>query len=336
MQKRKYLCHMAAALSIVLGFSACTAGNSGQAPSEESSQTTPANSSQAAEDSQQTSADSETDGITPALWRVTDTSGHTLYCFGSIHATDGTIEFPEYFENAYAVCDSTAFEYDVTSSLDLGNALSSMTNYMYMDGTTIKDHIPIEDYNKAVEILTENNLYTVYYDYFNVIFWFSLMESVSVTQAGLDAMQAVDIQLINRAKADGKPVLEVESEAEQMAVLGGLSNELQLYLLESYLDEGAMETQTAALTETYGKWKKGEDLSESEETELSAEEQALVGEYNDVMLTQRNIKMADAAESYIQSGNTVMMVVGTAHYYGDNSVLNLLQERGYTVERVSA
>lgn len=335
MRKRKYLCRIAAVLAVLFSFSACTAGNGDNKESvpvsAEESHVSTIESNVPSENSDT----SETDGITPALWKVTDKDGNSMYCFGSIHAAEGEIEWPDYFETAYAACDSLAFEYDITSSLDLENAIKSMQSYMYMDGTTIKDHIPAADYEQAVKILTENQMYASTYDYFNVNFWISLMENVCIAQSGLDVMQGVDMQLINRAKEDGKTVLEVESEQEQIDMFNNFSDELQVYLLESYLSEEEIENQTAAIKESYEKWKKGEDLSENAAEEMTEEEKALSDEYTNALLTQRNIKMADTAESYMQSGDTVMMVVGASHYYGEDGVLSLLQSRGCTVERIT-
>ncbi|MGN0537680.1 MAG: TraB/GumN family protein [Acutalibacteraceae bacterium] len=335
MGKGKYMCRMAAFLAVLFSFSACTAGNGDNRESvpvsAEESQVSKVESSVPSENSNT----SETGGITPALWKVTDKDGNSMYCFGSIHATEGEIEWPSYFETAYSECDSLAFEYDITSSLDLENAINSMQSYMYMDGTTIKDHIPEKDYEQAVRILTENKMYVSTYDYFNVVFWFSLMENVCIAQSGLNVMQGVDMQLINRAKADGKTVLEVESEKEQVDMFNNFSDKLQVYLLESYLGEGKIEEQTAAIKETYEKWKKGEDLTESATEEMTEEEKALSDEYTNALIIQRNIKMADTAERYMQSGDTVMMVVGAAHYYGESGILSLLRSKGCTVERVT-
>ncbi len=348
--KRRYLCRAAALLAVLFSFSACTAGGSEQsvpvstAGSTSSktegsitSESTPSKteSSILSESSVTSKPTSQTD-ITPALWKVTDKNGNSMYCFGSIHATDGNIKYPDYFETAYAACDSLAFEYDVTSSLDLENAMNTMQYYIYTDGTTIKDHIPEEDYEQAVEILKENKMYISSYDYFNIIFWISLMENVCISQSGLDALQGVDIQLINRAKEDDKAVLEVESEKEQLEMFNNFSEELQVYLLEDYLGEGVIEEQTAIVEETYEQWKKGEEITQETSAEMTKEEQALYDEYNNALLTERNIKMADTAESYMKSGNTVMMVVGTAHYYGEDGVLSLLEARGCTVERITA
>lgn len=343
MKRKNILCGMTAVLLSAVMLSACTANTPvvqessiQQSSKEESSQNSVRTSNE--EESSQIQ-ESEVSDITPALWKVKSSDGKTMYCFGSIHVADEDITFPEYFEKAYQECDGMAFEYDVTSSMELEGALNSMAQMMYQDGTTIKDHIPESDYKKAVGILKEYNMYVNYYDYFQVFFWTSLMENICIQEAGLNALKGIDMQLINRTKNDGKKLLEVESEEEQMNVFLNMSDELQSLLFREYLEEGAIQEQADLMKQTYTLWKQGKDVSDldvdtDEEESMTDSETELYNEYEEALLIKRNIKMADAAEGYIKSGDTVMMVVGAAHYYGEGSVLDLLEDRGYVIERV--
>lgn len=52
------------------------------------------------------------------------------------------------------------------------------------------------------------------------------------------------------------------------------------------------------------------------------------------MLTDRNKGMADKAEEYMNDGKKVFFMAGAAHMYGDDGIVQLLKDRGYTVERV--
>ena len=53
------------------------------------------------------------------------------------------------------------------------------------------------------------------------------------------------------------------------------------------------------------------------------------------MLTDRNIGMADKAEEYLDSGKSVFFAVGAAHMVDSDGVVQLMKDRGYTVERIS-
>jgi len=44
--------------------------------------------------------------------------------------------------------------------------------------------------------------------------------------------------------------------------------------------------------------------------------------------------MADRAEEYLAEGGTGFYVVGAAHIVGEGALVELLRDRGYTVEKV--
>lgn len=58
-------------------------------------------------------------------------------------------------------------------------------------------------------------------------------------------------------------------------------------------------------------------------------------EYNDAMMVQRNLAMADYAEEALASGKEVFICVGAAHVVGEGAMADLLAQRGYTVERIT-
>ncbi|MBR4439108.1 MAG: TraB/GumN family protein, partial [Clostridia bacterium] len=69
-------------------------------------------------------------------------------------------------------------------------------------------------------------------------------------------------------------------------------------------------------------------------SDLTDEERGLMEHYDKVMETDRNVGMADAAESYIKQGLNVFFVVGAAHMGGDDGVVALLESRGYNFKPV--
>ena len=60
----------------------------------------------------------------------------------------------------------------------------------------------------------------------------------------------------------------------------------------------------------------------------------MLADYNKAMLDDRNQGMAQAALSYLQSGDTVFLAVGTAHMLDEMGLVQLLTDAGCTVERV--
>ena len=316
-------------------------------PQESKSSSSPTHSSAAASSDKSSSTQQEnSDQITPAVWKVSDADGNYIYMMGSIHAADDAIQnMPEYFESAFSKCDSLAVEADTTlSTSSLGASLDMFNQLSYSDDTKIYDHIPKETYDKMVEILKENNLYNPVYDSCTTAMWESMMEQVVITKSGLSALKGVDMTLINRAKKEKKNVLEVESMDFQLNLMKSFSDELYTMALSQYTEDGAIDQQVEALNELYDKWKKGtldaksvgvEVDEKTLEVSLTEEMKKLQEDYNNQMLVERNKGMADKAEEYMQSDSVVFFLVGAAHFYGDDGVLQLMKDRGCTVTQLS-
>ncbi len=291
----------------------------------------------------QTSGNShDSEEITPALWKAENPDGSYLYLFGSIHAADDAVNhLPDYFEKAYAECDALSFEIDMSNLMDdMETAVQMMGDMMYTDGTTIKDHLSEDTYEKLVKLLRDNNVYNSLYDYYKPLVWESLIENIVISQAGLNSEKGVDMVLTNRAKQDGKQIMEVESMDFQMNLFNGFSDELIEMMLAAYVEDASIEEQAEELKELYARWKSGtmtaEDAEEFDESQLTEEEKKLLEEYNSGLLINRNENMAEKAAEYSKSGQTVMLVVGAAHYLGDDGIVSLLEKQGMTVTRITS
>ena len=283
----------------------------------------------------------ETEGITPLLYKVTDADGDVIWLFGSIHV--GKEEFyplPDYVMDAFNSSDALAVEANVSSLAESSLGLvQSMKSLIYIDGTTIKDHISEETYTAAVAVLTDMGLYSSLLDYYCPSMWWSLIESGMILQTDVDAMLGVDMHLLELADENRKEIREIESVAFQYEMLGEFSDELQEALLESaieYADEAELYEQS--LNMLMALWASGDEetfsfyLNSSEEDPgMSAE---LYEEYNTAMIINRNKNMTDYAVKALASGEEVFICVGAAHVVGDGAIANNLRELGYTVEVV--
>lgn len=286
------------------------------------------------ESSEPTSQPTASADFTPAMWEVTSNDGKKLYLFGSIHATDGNATvLPDYVENAYQSCDSLAVEIDINNV----DSMAMAEKLVYKDGTTIKDHISKETYDACVKFLKENRSYAPLYDNFKPMMWISLMENAIYKNAKINANNSMESIMLEKANKDKKEVLEVESMEIQLDVFEGLSDELIDIMLASYIETDPQEVADS-LNELYSDWYHGKEISDDDDTDLDELPENLRKDYenyNDKMLKNRNVGMADKAEQYMKDGKQTFFMVGAAHMYGDDGLVSLLTKRGYKVERVS-
>ncbi len=281
----------------------------------------------------------------PLLYKVTDENGNYIYLFGSIHVgREDFYPLPDYVLDAYEESEALAVEFDVVAATSNMMGMSdAMMDLIYTDGTTIKDHIDKKTYENAKQILKDEGLYMgETMDYFCPAMWWSLIDSALQLKTEYDSEDGIDVHLLNTAKDDGKKIIDIESMEFQFGMLAGFSAETQSWLLEdsvaSYNEykKDDFKSYDEELTALVDLWASGNEkefneyVNEVPEFE-SKEEERLWNEYNDAMLTDRNIGMADFAEEQLEDGKTVFICVGAAHIVGNGGVADLLEKAGYTV-----
>ena len=282
-------------------------------------------------------------GSTPLLYKATSDNGGEVWLFGSIHVgNDDMYPLPDYVNNAYNEADSLAVEVDVIDMEE--NAMDYIADYqkvMYLDGTTIKDHISEDLYNDAVKILEDNDYYTSMLDFYYPSMWSSFIEVFEYENSGYDSKKGIDMHLLNLAKENKKNIVEIESASSQITLLGEFSEELQILQLEEVVAGYNTEESKTYLKDLVSAWTSGNEESitaiiceDSSSEDYTEEEMKLLEEYNQKMLVDRNILMADFAEKALKDGDSVFICVGTAHIVGEGAMVDLLRDRGYTVEIV--
>lgn len=281
------------------------------------------------------------EGLTPAVWQVTDPeSGNSLKMMGTIHIIpDGTSVVPQYVMDIYNESGGVAVEYDVSKvQTDMVVQILYLSYFMLTDGTLITDHLSPETYEGAKAYLTEIGLYNEAYDAYSPAFWESLITSGAIMNIEGMKESGVDQYFIDLAKADGKEVRSIEALETQMEAITFMTDELCEYNMNSMLELNAEEMEQTFM-ELYNMWATGdvEGMYESEadaDSEYPEEIAADYEAYNQKLLYDRNVGMADKAEEYIKNGDSILYMVGFLHMCGDDSVIDLLEERGYTVERI--
>lgn len=276
------------------------------------------------------------------MWEVTskDSKGK-LYLFGSIHAADEmTYPLPSFVTNAFDKSDYLAVECDIVAyEKDFKKQVQASTDLIYIDGTTIADHIDKDTYEKCKQFLKNNDAYMSAYDSMKPAAWMSLMDNVVVDKSGLSAGNGLDRYFLNKAKKDNKKILEVESVDFQMNMLNGFSDDTMNLLLKSYTTQ-TLDEQVKSLRELFFAWKAGnvDKLyklgSGSPDASVSTKEKKLYEEYNKQMLTNRNKGMVTKAQQYLSENKKCFYVVGAMHMVGKDGIVEQLKAKGYDVKRV--
>lgn len=293
--------------------------------------------------------DKQKEQITPLMYKVTkEGSDNVMYLFGSMHTVNfDDFDLPKYVMDAYKESDYLAVEVDINKYMEDEEKVQQLAlDMMYMDGTTIKDHIDEELYNKIINILKDKKLYNQVYESFKLYGIESLITSQMTKDAGLNENDGIDTYLLDLAKKENKEILEVETFDFQMKLLFESPDKYYEISILSSIDE--YEESVNELKELYSAWKKGDvealkKLTKGDEVteediakyELTQEDMKEIEAYYNAMLKDRNVGMKNKFNEYFNENKKVFYMVGAAHLIGDDGLASLLEKEGYKVTRVN-
>lgn len=279
--------------------------------------------------------------LAPAVWKVTDPeSGNSMHMMGTIHIIpDREPVVPDYVTAIYEVADGIAVEYDTTKvSTDFVVQLQYISYFVLSDGTVIDEHLSADVLERAREALTSIGYNPDQFVGYNAAYWETLLSSGLMMS--IDGMResGIDVSFIMKAKQDGKEVRSIEALADQLTVLTMLSDGYYDWAIGELLEMDSEELEES-LRLLYAAWAEGntdlfDEIEDGEADEVPAEFAEEYEAYNRALLQERNIGMAERAAEYIKNGDNLFYMVGFGHFCGEGNVLELLEGKGFTVEKI--
>lgn len=250
---------------------------------------------------------------------------NTVYLAGSVHALPRDhAELPAQLERAYGKARSVVMEVDL-DDMDPLEAVQFVTSRGTLpEGETLQDVLGAEDYAKVAKLAASLDMPE------NVISklepWAAAMvlTQFALTHTGYDPQLGIDMQLVERARADNKPVNGLETVVDQLGVFDDRSLEEQKkFLLESTDDAPQLADDLHRLIAA---WRAG-DLK-ALESELDKERSSTPGLY-DQLLGARNRIWVPQIEKLLDGDQDVLVVVGALHFVGHDGLLELLTKAGH-------
>jgi uncharacterized protein YbaP (TraB family) len=291
----------------------------------------------------QAQADTCADPGSSMLWEVSGpglgADAVTMHLFGSIH-----LGKPDFYplhptiESTFRAADTLVFEIDPLAAADPQAALRMQLRGMLPAGQTLADVVSPEALANLEEVLGGFGIPLANFRTMKPWMLTLMLANVQASALGYSAQHGLESYFIAQ-KGPGTDIEELESLDQQVDMLEGLDPELLLgYSLQDF-DNGADEMETLIAA-----WRCADKpaLEEQLFSEMQKIEEAPEGDANANMAdlyrklyTDRNRVMADGIVRFIESGSgTWFVVVGSAHLLGAGSVVELLEQRGYTVKPV--
>ncbi len=163
----------------------------------------------------------------------------------------------------------------------------------------------------------------------------STLAVLEAKHSGYDPGWATEAFLLGVAKAQKKPVIEMEGLSPQFEIYNGLSADEQLAFLEQTVDEiekGSVQRRTTTLADAWAR-ASAVDL-EKVRHDMRQSQSSYNKFFNTKMLDERNATMAAHIDDYLHSGKRHFVAVGVLHLVGEKNIIDLLKGRGYLVREL--
>ena len=265
----------------------------------------------------------------PALWKVAD-DDTTIYLFGTIHLLPKETRWRSpAFDQAAAGSDTLVVETVIDDS-NPAATIGELFKLAISPGLPpLLDRVPADKRDALATMVAKSGIPAQALDKMESWAAAFMLLGVQFQTLGLDSGSGVESILKKQFKDGGKPIGQLETNAEQLGFFDRLSEDAQRNFLLSVLDDpAAMKVQFGGMLAA---WTRGDvkAIGDSFNHDLSE-----APELKDALLVRRNANWANWVKSRLDQPGTVLVAVGAGHLAGEQSVQAMLELKGIKVSRV--
>lgn len=266
-----------------------------------------------------------------SVWKVSKNNDH-IYIGGTIHVLpEDEFPLPNEFLKAYKNSQQIVLEAKLPDPSDLAAQQAMITQMSYNNGDNLQKKITPETFklltNYFATIGSDVNQFTS----FKPGFVISIMALIELQKADITG-EGVDAFFEEQATKDNKPIDYLETAEMQFTMLSRLG--------EGYEDEfilGNLELNSSFaefFQLTLDAWK----IGDAQRLESLINVAALESDEKsyDALFSNRNKNWVPKIEAMFTNKHKEFVLVGAGHLFGKDGLLELLKNKGYTVEQTSS
>lgn len=265
----------------------------------------------------------------PALWEVSDPDT-TIYLFGTIHLLPENYRWrtPK-FDKALGRSQELIVE-TIVDEKDPTKMMAALVGLGFAKGLPpITERVAPDKREALKAAMAKTGFPPAAFDQMKTWTAAFMLLSNQFKDLGLKGAEGVEAVLRASFAASGKPVGELESNAEQLGFFNALPEDAQRALLESAVDrpEG-MDKEFAAMLSA---WARGDtaQIAKTFDGDMAA-----IPALQQNLIRKRNANWSKWIEQRMAKPGSVMLAVGAGHLAGKESVIAMLQRQGYRVRRL--
>jgi len=261
------------------------------------------------------------------IWKVSK-GDFELYIGGTIHILqEQDYPLPVEFEQAYDAAEKLVFEVDIAQAASAEFQQRLLGKALYNDGSTLLTHLQPATLSKLQAFMEKRGLPLESLIAFKVGMLVTILTVNELSRHGIQGT-GVDQFFTSRALTDQKQTAALETIEQQIDFLTTMGEGEEDALVLQTIDE--LENLVEEFSALKSAWRRG-DTQTLEEIGLK-DFQAFPEAYQAV-LVNRNRAWLPKIERMLEDEQIEYVLVGVLHLVGDDSVLAMLEARGYEVER---
>jgi uncharacterized protein YbaP (TraB family) len=257
---------------------------------------------------------------------------NTVYLAGSVHALpQGHADFPEQLERAYQAANVIVLEVDLEDMNPLDAVKFIGTHGTLPDDKSLQDVMGADAYGRVAALAASLEVPETVIAKLEPWAAALILTQFALSKTGFDPDLGIDMQITERARADGKPVEGLETVIDQLSVFDNRTFEEQTrFLLDSAEDAPTLNED---LQKLIAAWRTGN--LRALEKEFQKERKKSPALY-DALLGVRNRQWLPKIEALLEQDRNYLVVVGALHFVGREGLLSLLEKQGHKAVAVPA
>jgi uncharacterized protein YbaP (TraB family) len=258
------------------------------------------------------------------MWKV-EKGDASLYLLGSVHALrEDSYPLPQPIESAFDEVEVVVFEIDVDQMTQA--AIKMMAAGTLEEGRTLEEVVGPESWFDFKVRVGTTSLDPSFFNGMKPWMAALTLAALELTKHGYLATAGLDTYFSQRADEAGKKRLALETPEFQVSLFADLTPEQSMEFFRFTLTD--LETMIPDMDRLYRNWRSGR-VGPMEELLLQGYE-----EFPDVfkrMVVDRNRTWMPTIVECLEGDRNAMVVVGSLHLVGDEGLVELLRQEGYTV-----
>ena len=263
------------------------------------------------------------------LWEVSSLTNR-IYLYGTVHAgRKDWYPLPEAVENAFNDSATLVVEADITDTEAMSRSAPAM---LLRPPDALKEHVDAADYARFVKLLPRYGLTETQLSPMKPFMAVSMLVFGEWARNGYLPQYGIDSYLIRKAKAELKPVVELEGVATQMKLMESMGEAESRMLFAgtvTALEGGLTSEQVNGLV---GSWRTGDPARLLAIANQYNEAVPGAREFEEKFIWGRHEAMLKKIQGYLdESRERHFVAVGSLHLAGERGLVELLRKRGYMV-----